>query len=52
MRARIFVWRAPNLFVVFRCVRCPRDVWIRWPEAWRLCDRCGEMALASFGAFG
>jgi hypothetical protein len=39
------IWRAPNLFVVVRCVGRPRDVWIRWPEAWRPCDRCGEMAL-------
>jgi hypothetical protein len=44
MLPRLFVWLAPNLFVVVGCRLCRRDVRVRWPERWRDCSVCGERA--------
>ena len=47
MTFSLFVWRAPDVFVVVRCPFCPADVRVRWPERWRECDQCGERTHAN-----
>jgi hypothetical protein len=42
MTWRVFVLRPPHVFAVVPCPECARDVFVRWPECWSQCARCGQ----------